>query len=108
MINEQVQMQLDYLKSLVDYEKQQEMNCKKWNIPYSPSHRKDENVFQYQAYKNEIEQNQDKNLLAFIKMNGENDINIYGTLPFARRYVNDTQSFVHRLKNGPKILFTKD
>lgn len=59
-MHEQVQMQLDYLKRLVDEEKENERRCKEWKIPYIPSNRKWENIQNYENYKEEIEKNGDK------------------------------------------------
>lgn len=87
MIHEQVKMQLEHLKSLVDGEKEREEQCKEWNIPYEPSMRKWEDINNYEEYKKEIEQNGDKNLLVMINLKGEGGINMYGVYPFARRYV---------------------
>lgn len=107
MIHEQVRKQLEYLKRWVDAEIESEENCKKWNIPYTPSRRKWEDISLYEEYKREVEKNGDKNLLVMVKMSGENEINMYGTYPFARRYVHQPY-LVHYSKHGGKILCRED
>ena len=102
-IHEQVQKQLEYLKRWVDAEVESEANCKKWGIPYTPSRRKWEDIKLYEEYKREVEKNGDKNLLVMVKMHGEDGINMYGTYPFARRYVHQDY-LVHRHINGGEIL----
>lgn len=100
MIHEQVKMQLAYLKYWVDAEVIQEELCKKWGTRYTPSRRKWEDIELYEAYKREIEKNGDKNLLVMVKMCGDG---MYGTYPFARRYVNE-EYLVHRNDYGGEIL----
>lgn len=102
-IHEQVRKQLEYLKMWVDAEIKEEERCKKWNIPYTPSRRKWEDISLYEEYKREIEKNGDKNLLVMVKMNGEDGINIYGVRPFARRYVHK-EYLVYRFENGGELL----
>lgn len=102
-IHEQVRKQLAYLKSLVDAEIETEKRCKEWNVSYTPSRRKWEDISLYEEYKREIEKNGDKNLLVMVKMHGENGIKMYGTYPFARRYVYE-EYLVHRKDYG-EILF---
>lgn len=106
-IHEQVKIQLAYLKSWVDAEIEAEKRCKEWNIPYTPSRRKWEDIYLYEEYKREVEKNGDKNLLVMVKVNGEDGINIYGIRPFARRYVNQDY-LVHRTVHGGEILFRED
>ena len=102
-MHEQVQKQLEHLRRWVDAEVESEANCKKWGIPYTPSRRKWEDIKLYEEYKREVEKNGDKNLLVMVKMHGEDGINMYGTYPFARRYVH--QDFlVHRPQPGTEIL----
>lgn len=103
MVHEQVQKQLDYLKKWVDIEKESEERCKKWGIPYTPSRTKWQNIENYERYKKEIEKNGDKNLLVMVTMKGENEINMYGTYPFARRYVGEDY-LVYKDKHGGEIL----
>ena len=55
MIHEQVQKQLDYLKTWVDGEEKCKKDCEEWKIPYIPSNRKWENERQYKEYLKEIE-----------------------------------------------------
>ena len=57
----------------------------------------------YEAYKKEVEKNGDKNLLVMVKMWGEDGINMYGTYPFARRYVRE-EYLVRRTQYGTEIL----
>lgn len=104
MIHEQVRMQLEYLKAWVDSEIEQEKMCKKWNIPYTPSRRKWEDIDLYQDYKREIEKNGDKNLLVMVKIWGDG---MYGTYPFARRYV-DKPYLVYRNEYGGETLLRED
>lgn len=107
MIHEQVQKQLEYLKMWVDAEVEDEKRCKELGIRYTPSRRKWENIEEYENYKREIEKNGDKNLLVMVKMNGEDGINMYGTYPFARRYVYPHYGeyfLVHRHQYGGEIL----
>ena len=99
MIHEQVLKQLEYLKSLVDNEIENEKNCKEWGISYIPSNRKYENIRLYNEYKTEIEKYGDKRLLIKARMNG----NIYC---FARRYIYESY-LVYRCKNGAEI-FVKE
>ena len=103
MIHEQVQKQLEHLKYWVDAENRHEQQCKEWGVRYTPSRRKYENIWLYEEYKNEIELNGDKNLLVMVKMNGEDGINMYGTYPFARRYVHK-EYLIHRNDYGGEIL----
>lgn len=108
MIHEQVKIQLEHLKLLVDIEEKREKDCKEWKIPYIPSRRKWEDIRNYEEYKKEIEQNGDKNLLVMVKMKG--DFCMYGTYPFARRYVDRKfgEYFLkHHTKNGADILLTE-
>ena len=86
-VHGQVARQLAYLKSCVDVEIEDEKICKKLNVPYTPSNRKWENISLYEEYKREVEKNGDKNLLVMVKMWGDDGIDMYGTYPFARRYV---------------------
>lgn len=102
-VHEQVQKQLEYLKRWVDAEVESEANCKKWGIPYTPSRRKWEDIELYEDYKREIEKNGDKNLLVMVKMRGEDGIHMYGTYPFARRYVNQDY-LVYRPQPGTEVL----
>ena len=106
-IHEQVRKQLEFWKKLVDAETEQEERCKEWNIPYTPSRRKWEDISLYEEYKREVEDNGDKNLLVMVKMNGEDGINMYGTYPFARRYVYENY-LVHRTVHGTEILVRED
>lgn len=106
-VHEQVKRQLEYLKYWVDAENKEEENCKKWNIRYTPSRRKWENIHLYNEYKKEVEKNGDKNLLVMVKMRGEDGINMYGTYPFARRYVGGNH-LVHRHKNGGEVLMKEE
>ena len=106
-IHEQVGKQLEYLKMWVDAEIKQEERCKEWDIPYTPSRRKWEDISLYEEYKREVEKNGDKNLLVMVKMNGEDGINMYGVYPFARRYVHENY-LVHRTENGGEILLKED
>lgn len=108
MIHKQVQMQLDHLKCWVDNEKEMEERCKKSNISYNPSRRKWENIEQYEAYKKEVEQNGDKNLLVKIRMKGEGGISMYGVYPFARRYIHPRELLVYRTKHGAEVLLKED
>ena len=103
MIHEQVQRQLEHLKYWVDAEVKHEEDCKKWGIRYTPSRRKWEDIELYEAYKKEVEKNGDKNLLVMVKMWGEDGINMYGTYPFARRYVRE-EYLVRRTQYGTEIL----
>ena len=102
-VHEQVARQLAHLKSCVDAEIESEKRCKEWNIPYTPSRRKWEDISLYEEYKREVEKNGDKNLLVMVKMNGEDGIRIYGVRPFARRYVHE-EYLVHRDSYGGEIL----
>lgn len=106
-VHEQVRKQLEYLKYWVDAEVENEENCKKWGIPYTPSNRKWINIEQYEDYKREVEKNGDKNLLVMVKMWGEDGINMYGTFPFARRYVRE-EYLVHRTEHGAEILMREE
>lgn len=104
MVHEQVQKQLEYLKYWVDAEVKQEKMCNEWGIQYTPSRRKWEDISLYEDYKREVEQNGDKNLLVMVKMWGDG---MYGTYPFARRYVYEPY-LVHRTKHGAEILLRED
>lgn len=105
MIHEQIKKQLDYLKSWVDGEKENETRCKEWGIPYTPSRTKWQEIENYERYKKEVESNGDKNLLVLVNMGGE--FNMWGVYPFARRYVNEDY-LVYRNKHGGEILLRKD
>ena len=107
MIHEQVQKQLAHLKVWVDGEVEHEKRCKELGIRYEPCRRKWEDIRLYEDYKKEIEKNGDKNLLVMVKMNGEDNISMYGVYPFARRYVRE-QYLVHRTKYGTEILIKED
>jgi hypothetical protein len=107
MIHEQVEKQLQYLKYCVDSEAKHEEDCKKWGIRYTPSRRKWEDIDLYQDYKREIEKNGDKNLLVMVKMHGDDGINMYGTYPFARRYVHEPY-LVYVTERGTRILARED
>lgn len=107
MLHEQVQKQLNYLKYWVDAEVENERRCKEWGIPYTPSRRKWEDISLYEEYKREIEKNGDKNLLVMVKMWGEDGINMYGTYPFARRYVHKPY-LVYRNEYGGEVLLRED
>lgn len=107
MVHEQIKKQLDYLKSWVDGEKENEKRCKEWGIPYVPSRTKWQEIENYETYKNEVEKNGDKNLLVMVKMNGEDGINMYGVYPFARRYVGEDY-LVYKDENGGEILLRED
>ena len=107
MVHEQVQMQLAHLKYWVDAEVEAERRCKEWGIKYTPSRRKWEDIELYEDYKKEVEKNGDKNLLVMVKMWGEDGINMYGTYPFARRYVHQDY-LVHRTVHGPEVLLRED
>lgn len=106
-IHEQVQKQLEYLKYWVDAEVENERQCKEWNVPYTPSRRKWEDISLYEEYKREIEEHGDKNLLVMVKISGEDGINMRGVYPFARRYVHK-EYLVHRTEYGSEILFRED
>lgn len=106
-VHEQVELQLKHLKYWVDAEVKSEERCRKWNIPYTPSRRKWEDIELYNEYKREVEKNGDKNLLVMVKMNGEDGVNIYGVRPFARRYVHQDY-LVHRTVHGGEILCRED
>lgn len=106
-VHEQVELQLKHLKYWVDAEVESEERCRKWNIPYTPSRRKWEDIELYNEYKKEIEKNGDKNLLVMVKMNGEDGVNIYGVRPFVRRYVRQDY-LVHRTAHGGEILCRED
>lgn len=102
-VHEQVARQLAHLKSWVDAEIEAEKRCKEWNIPYTPSRRKWEDISLYEEYKREVEKNDDKNLLVMVKMWGDDGINMYGTYPFARRYVHE-EYLVYRSEYGSEVL----
>lgn len=106
-VHEQVGRQLAHLKYWVDAEIEAEKRCKEWNIPYTPSKRKWEDICLYEEYKREIEKNGDKNLLVMVKMQGDDGINLYGTYPFARRYVHQDY-LVYRTEHGAEILVRAD
>lgn len=103
LVHEQVTRQLAHLKSCVDAEIEAENRCKEWNIPYTPSRRKWEDISLYEEYKREVEKNGDKNLLVMVKMWGDDGTNMYGTYPFARRYVHK-EYLVHRNEYGGEVL----
>ena len=107
MIHEQVEKQLDYLKSCVDGEEKRKQECKEWNLPYIPSTRKWENERQYKEYLNEIEKNGDKNLIVMVRMKGNDGINMFGVFPFVRRYADDLEHLVYRTKHGTEILYKR-
>lgn len=107
VVHEQVVRQLTHLKSCVDAEIEAEKRCKKWNIPYTPSRRKWENISLYEEYKREVEKNGDKNLLVMVKMWGDDGINLYGAYPFARRYVHQDY-LVYRTEHGAEVLVRAD
>jgi len=108
MIHKQVQMQLEYLKRLIDEEKENERRCKEWKIPYTPSNRKWKNIEDYENYKAEVEKNGDKNLLVMVRMDGNKDgIRMYGNQPFARRYAGECY-LIHRTENGSEILIKEN
>ena len=107
MIHEQVQKQLDYLKSWVDGEEKHKQKCEEWNLPYIPSTRKWENERQYKEYLNEIEKNGDKNLLVMVRMRGNDVINMYGIYPFVRRYADDWEHLIYRTEHGTDILLKR-
>lgn len=104
VIHEQVEKQLQYLKAWVDSEVKHKEDCKKWGIRYTPSRRKWEDIDLYQDYKAEIEKNGDKNLLVMVKMWGDG---MYGTYPFARRYVYQPY-LVYRNEYGGEVLVRED
>ena len=106
-IHEQVQKQLNYLKSWVDGEEERKKECKKWNIPYIPSNRKYENEKQYKKYLEEIEKNRDKNLIVQVRMKGNDGINMYGVYSFVRRYADDYEHLIYRTENGAEILLKR-
>lgn len=106
-VHEQVQKQLDYLKIWVDAEKNDEELSKKLGISHTPCRRKWIDIANYEAYKKEIEKNGDKNLLVMVDMNGERGIQLFGIVPFARRYVDDYELLVHRTGTA-EILFRRD
>lgn len=100
-IHEQIQKQLEYLKTWVDGEEKHKKDCEDWKIPYTPSNRKWEDERQYKEYLKEIETNGDKNLLVMVKMQSDG---MYGVYPFARRYADDWEHLVYRTKHGTEIL----
>lgn len=106
-MHEQVQKQLDFLKSLVDGEEKRKEDCKKWNITYTPSRRKWVDIDNYNEYKREIEKNGDKNLLVMAKFN-MNDCTLCGKiLPFARREAHmsfGTYFLIHRTEDDCHLL----
>lgn len=107
MIHEQVKMQFEYLKSLVDNEKKNEEDCKKWGIPYEPSRTKWVNIENYEEYKREIEKNGDKNLLVMVRLSEESGFNMRGIYPFAKRYVSMQYGeyfLKHTTKHGTDLL----
>jgi hypothetical protein len=109
-VHEQVLMQLAYLKYWVLAEEEDEESCKKIGIPYIPSRRRDEDIYEYKVYKKEIEENGDKNLLVKVNMNCSNRYN-KRVIPFARRSVYPhfgTYFLVRREKNGAEILIQED
>lgn len=106
-VHEQVQKQLEYLKLLVDGEKEREKRHKEMNIPYEPSRTKWVDIDNYENYKKEIEKNGDERLLLMVKLKGDGNTNLYGVYPFARRYVYEDY-LVHRFKHGGEFLMTED
>lgn len=111
MIDEQVQKQLEYLKSLVDMEEREKKNCKKWNLPYTPSRRKWIDIDNYNEYKNEIEKNGDKNLLVMAKFNQKGCTLNGKILPFARREAHmsyGTYFLIHRTGHGDLLMREED
>lgn len=98
-------MQLNRLKSNVDYEKEKEEKCRNNGWSYTPSRCKWEDIDDYEEYKAEIEKNGDKNLLVMVKLNGF--ANKYGVYPFARRHVYrkfGEYFLIHKTKNGAELL----
>ena len=83
-IHPQVQLQLQYLKDWVDGEAREKQLCEKWDIPYSRSRTADENEYEYEMYRREIENNGDKNLLVYVKVKTDYGHDI---VPYARRYI---------------------
>ena len=106
-VHEQVQKQLENLKSWVDGEEKHKKECKEWNLPYIPSNRKEENERQYKEYLEEIEKNGDKNLIVKVKMKGNDGINMYGIYTFVRRYADDYEHLIYRTENGVEILLKR-
>lgn len=108
MVHEQVQKQLEHLKSLVDGEAEEERRCKAWDVSYTPSRTKRDNIAQYEAYQKEIEKNGDKNLLVWVRLKGEDGLNMRGVYPFAKRYVEPNRQgeyyLTHRTSPGAEIL----
>lgn len=107
MIHEQIQKQLNYLKSIVEGEKKREKNCKEWGLPYEPSRRKFTNEKEYNDYLKEIEINGDKNLLIMVELHGEDNTNMYGVYPFVKRSVNNDENLIYRTEYGTEILIQK-
>lgn len=109
-IHKQVLMQLAYLKYWVLAEEENEKRCENIHIPYTPSRRRGEDIYQYNEYVKEIEKNGDKNLLVMVNMNKEN-YRTKGITPFARRNVYmsyGTYFLIHRTEDGAEILLRED
>lgn len=102
-VHEQVKMQLAHLKYLVDAETKRKEECDMWGIKYTPSNRKWADIELYKAYKDEVERNGDKNLIVMVKLCGDGGLNMYGTYPFARRYVHE-EHLVYRDGCGEVLL----
>lgn len=103
-MHEQVQKQLEYLKRLVDIDKEEEADSKRYHMPYIPSRLKGEHIYDYNRYKQEIAKNGDKNLLVMVKYKGK-------ILPFARQYADltfDMYFLVHRREDNGEILLRED
>lgn len=99
-IHEQVKLQLQHLKNLVDAEKQ-----------YGPSNRKWINLANYEQYRSEIAKNGDKNLLVNVKMDATSSTTMRGVYPFAKRYVqpfHNSYALIHRTDHGTEILINCD
>lgn len=107
MIHEQVQKQLDYLEKTVLAELKEKEHCEAWGITYEPSRRKDEDERLYNEYADEVAKNGDKNLLIYAKSKNPNDC-MRVAKPFAKRYADDDNHYVHRTEYGSEILCTKD
>ena len=108
-IHRQVLLQLAYLKYWVVAEEENEKKCEKIHVPYTPSRRRGEDIYQYNDYVKEIEKNGDKNLLVMVNMNKKN-YRTKGITPFARREVHmsyGTYFLVHRTEYA-EILLRED
>lgn len=104
-IHEQVLMQLAELKYWVLAEEASKKRCEEIEVPYVPSRRREENRYQYNEYKREIEENGDKNLLVMVKSHVAK-----GVKPFARREVHmsyGTYFLIHRTDKA-EILVRED